>query len=280
MKLKFFVHPLFIVFAGLLIYLNYFVLLISYLVTICLHEMAHSLVAEKLGYRLNQITIMPHGASLGGESKFFCSRDEILIAIAGPIFNLILAILGCAVWWIFPVTYAYSQIFVYANLYTALINCLPVFPLDGGRVMLALLSKKLDRKVAFSRVRVLGMVISICLILAFLITVFFVPNLTLLIFGVFLLVTSMLEDKYAYYSQIGILESKAIYLSRGLKMRAVAVPQDMPLFRLVSVITPDSLTEFTIIDQQYKVLGRISECDLPKLLQIYPANTSLGLIVM
>lgn len=279
MKIKIFVHPLFIVFAGLLIYLNYFVLLISYLITVILHEFAHSIVASKLGYRLNQITLMPHGASLGGESRFFCSRDEILVAIAGPLCNIILAVLGCAIWWIFPTTYAYTQVFVYANLCTAVINCLPVFPLDGGRVLLALLNKKLDKKTAFRRVRILGVIIASCILLAFFVTVFFAPNFTLFVFGVFLLLTSILEDKHTFYSQIGILENKANHLGKGLKIRALAVPEDMPLFRLISTITPDSLTEFAVIDSNYRVIGKINERDLEHLLQVYPANTTLKLII-
>ena len=279
MKMNFIIHPLFIVFAGLLVYLNYFVLLISYLITIILHEFAHAIVAAKLGYKLNRITLMPHGASLSGESRFFCSRDEILVAIAGPACNLVLAVLGCAVWWIFPMTYAYTQVFVYANLCTAVINCLPVFPLDGGRVLYALLCRKKDKKSAIKKVRILGIAVSCCIIIAFFVTMFFVPNFTLLVFGAFLLLTSIMEDKHAYYSQIGILESKSSHLARGLKMRSLAVPSDMPLFRLISTITPDSLTEFTVIDNEYKVLWKINERDLQKLLQIYPANTALKLIV-
>ena len=277
--IKYIVHPLFVVFAGILVYLNYFVLLISYLITIILHELAHALVAKKLGYRLNQITLMPHGASLSGESRFFCPRDEVLVAIAGPVCNLVLAVLGCAVWWIFPITYAYTQVFVYANLCTAVINCLPVFPLDGGRVLLACLSKKLDKKTAIRRVRILGIVVSSAILVAFLLTIFFVPNFTLLVFGTFLLLTSILEDKQAYYSHMGIIESKASHLGRGLKMRSLAVPEDLPLFRLISAVTPDSLTEFNIIDSEYRVVGKINELDLQKLLQIYPANTELRLIV-
>lgn len=278
-KFNFMIHPLFIIFASILIYLNYFFLLISYLVTIILHEFAHAFVANKLGYKLNQINLMPHGASLSGESRFFSQRDEILVAIAGPLLNIILATIGCAIWWLWPTTYFYTMSFVYANLCTALINCLPVFPLDGGRVLLALMSKKQSRAVVLKKIRMLGIVISCTILIGFVITLFFKANFTLLAFGAFLLITSILKDKEAFYTHMGILESKSNYLNRGLKMRSLAVPEDMPLYKLISAVTPDSLTEFTVIDTNYKVLGKISEVDLQKLIQIYPANTSLRLIV-
>ena len=278
-KFKFMIHPLFVVLAALLVYFGYFFLLISYIVTVILHEFAHSFVANKLGYKLNQINLMPHGASLSGDNRFFSARDEILVAIAGPILNIILAIIGCAIWWIFPSTYFYTQQFVYANMVTAVINVLPIFPLDGGRVLLAVLSRNGQRTKAIKKVRLIGIILASIILVGFVLTVFFTPNYTMLIFGSFLFVTSILEDKQAYYSHIGLFESKSNHLNKGLKLRALAVSQNMPLYKLISSVTPDSITEFNVIDENYKVIGKISELQLEKLIQIYPASTSLKLIL-
>ena len=278
-KFKFMIHPLFIVLSALLVYFGYFFLLLSYIITVILHEFAHSFVASKLGYKLNQINLMPHGASLSGDNRFFSARDEVLVAIAGPALNIILAILGCAVWWIFPSTYFYTQQFVYANVVTAVINFLPIFPLDGGRVLLAVMSKNGQRTKAIKRVRLIGIMLSSVILVGFVMTVFFTPNYTMLIFGSFLFITSILEDKQAYYSHIGLFESKSSHLNRGLKLRALAVSQNIPLYKLISAVTPDSITEFNVIDENYKVIGKISELQLEKLIQIYPASTTLKLIL-
>lgn len=278
-KFKFMIHPLFIVLSALLVYFGYFFLLLSYIITVILHEFAHSFVASKLGYKLNQINLMPHGASLSGDNRFFSARDEVLVAIAGPALNIILAILGCAVWWIFPSTYFYTQQFVYANVVTAVINFLPIFPLDGGRVLLAVMSRNGQRTKAIKKVRLIGIILSSIILVGFVITVFFTPNYTMLIFGSFLFITSILEDKQAYYSHIGLFESKSSHLNRGLKLRALAVSQNIPLYKLISAVTPDSITEFNVIDENYKVIGKISELQLEKLIQIYPASTTLKLIL-
>ncbi len=278
-KFKISIHPLFLIFAAVLIYLGYFYILLAYLITIILHEFAHSFVANRLGYRLNIINIMPHGASLSGQSHFFSVRDEILIAIAGPIANIVIAIICCALWWLFPETYFYTQQFVYANTITAVVNCLPIFPLDGGRVLLAVLGKNGNKISSIKKVRLTGVILSSSLIVCFFITVFFVPNYTLLVFGSFLFVTSILEDKTSYYNHIGLFESKVSHLAKGLKIREIAVPDSMQLYKLLTSVTPDSLTDFKVIDENYKVLGNIKEADLEKLIQIYPANTKLGLIV-
>ena len=68
-------------------------------------------------------------------------------------------------------------------------------------------------------------------------------------------------------------------MAKGLKIREIAVPDSMQLYKLLTSVTPDSLTDFKVIDENYKVLGNIKEADLEKLIQIYPANTKLGLIV-
>ena len=278
-KFKFMIHPLFIVLSALLVYFGYFFLLLSYIITVILHEFAHSFVASKLGYKLNQINLMPHGASLSGDNRFFSARDEVLVAIAGPALNIILAILGCAVWWIFPSTYFYTQQFVYANVVTAVINFLPIFPLDGGRVLLAVMSRNGQRTKAIKKVRLIGIILSSVILVGFVMTVFFTPNYTMLIFGSFLFITSILEDKQAYYSHIGLFESKSSHLNRGLKLRALAVSQNIPLYKLISAVTPDSIKEFNVIDENYKVIGKISELQLEKLIQIYPASTTLKLIL-
>ncbi len=278
-KFKLSIHPLFLVFIAALIYLGYFYVLIAYLITIILHELAHSFVAQKLGYKLNHITLMPHGASLSGQNNFYSMRDEILVAIAGPALNVILAILGCALWWMFPDTYFYTQQFVYANTITAIINCLPIFPLDGGRVLLAILSKNGNRNNAIKKVKITGIIISCALIICFFITVFFVPNYTMLVFGSFLFITSILDDKTAYYDHLGLFESKNTHLNRGLKVREIAVPETMQLYKLLSSVTPDSITDFSVLDKNFKVIGKINENQLEKLIQIYPANTKLGLII-
>jgi len=46
---------------------------------------------------------------------------------------------------------------------------------------------------------------------------------------------------------------------KGLKLREIAVPESMQLYKLLTAVTPDSLTNFTVIDKEYKVLGKIKD---------------------
>ncbi len=279
MSIKFAVHPLFLVLVCILIYMGQFWLLLAYLVTILLHELAHAVVAYRFGYKLNLITLMPHGASISGSNVYFNYRDEIWIAIAGPLFNVLLATVGVALWWVFPTTYAYTDYFVWANIVTAVVNCLPIYPLDGGRVLLALLSIKKTRNSAQKIVRVLGISLSAGLIVGFVVTTFFVPNYTLLMFGGFLFVTSILEDKTSHYTRVSTISDKIQRINKGIKIRDVAVPCDTTLYKLFRETSPNTITQFTVLGDDLSVIGHIDEQELERLLLVYPATATLRTVM-
>ncbi|MBR4270782.1 MAG: site-2 protease family protein [Clostridia bacterium] len=279
MKVKLSIHPVFIIFAVILGYLGYFSLLFFYVLTLVLHECAHAFVAQKLGYKLNHITLMPYGAAVSGQDCFFSKTDEIKVALAGPILNLFISVFGCALWWIEPVTYAYTSEFVYSNWVVGIVNLLPIFPLDGGRILHAILCKKYSSKQAIDTVRKVGIILSSLLIVGFLITTIYVPNYTMLVFGGFVFISSVVQDKASYYSSIDFLENKQIKLRSGIKIKEIAVTKDMPLYRLFSYLSRDELTNFCVLSADFSVIANISEIQLKDWLRVYPANTTLDSII-
>jgi len=119
-----------------------------FFVTLLLHELAHSLVAKTRGLRVSAITLF---ALLGGvsqtESEASDAKSEFRIAISGPLTSLAigLALLGAAraSAWV-PGTEprtAVTSVLVwlgYINLTLAVFNMIPGYPLDGGRVLRAI----------------------------------------------------------------------------------------------------------------------------------------------
>ncbi len=118
---------------------------------VVLHELGHSLTARQFGIRTQRILLMPIGGMAQFESLPDKPRTELLITIAGPLVNFALALLllpFCE-----PVTLAnveglalpmsLSDILNLAlifNLSMGLFNLLPVFPMDGGRILRSTLS--------------------------------------------------------------------------------------------------------------------------------------------
>lgn len=134
---------------------------IALIAAITIHEFSHAFVADRLGDptpRANgRVSLNPlaHLDPLGTIMMFFVNfgwgkpvpidpynfahpkRDEILVAIAGPGSNLVLAIILSIVWHFLP-----SQlliILVYINVALAIFNLLPLPPLDGSKVFLNLM---------------------------------------------------------------------------------------------------------------------------------------------
>lgn len=272
-------HPLFVMLCCVFAYYGYFALLCSYLLCLIIHEMAHSLMAARLGYKLNHIKIMPHGASIGGNNIYFSYKDEVFIAVAGPLSNFVLLILTMALWWLWPSAYVYTLDFFVANAVVGVVNLLPVYPLDGGRVLLALLSQKISRKTAVRILRIIGVIISSCIITGFVVSTFFVPNYTMLFFGVFLFVTSLCDYHNIGYVRVNNLEYKLSRINKGIKLRNVAVNPEITLYKLYSQISPFNITNFTVLDDNMHVVGQISEKQLQHLVTIYPANVRLKVIL-
>lgn len=107
-----------------------------------LHEAGHALAAEKFGYGLNRISVMPYGAELGGERADMSAADEVKVALAGPAVNAVFVVATLAVWWLAPDLYPYTEAVFSVNFSMLVTNLLPVYPLDGGRIVYALLRKK------------------------------------------------------------------------------------------------------------------------------------------
>lgn len=106
------------------------------------HEFGHSLVANALNTPVKRITLFIFGgmAHLSREPKR--ARDEFLIAIAGPLVSFGLAALFAFFWWLgqswqVPALTALGFWLGWINLSLAVFNLIPGYPLDGGRVLRA-----------------------------------------------------------------------------------------------------------------------------------------------
>lgn len=243
---------------------------------VILHECAHAYVAAKRGYRLDEFVLMPYGASLYGAFEGVSSNDEIAIAVAGPAFNLISSACCVAIWWIFPTAYAFTSEFAFCSLSVGALNLLPVFPLDGGRVALALASQKVARSRAYKGMRIASVAMCVVLIAAFVATAFYSVNLTFLCMGVFFLTGALFPDKRCKYSGLYDRAYRLERLRRGAAVAEYAVTIDEKLIDMYKILRPDKFTVFSVIDDAFDIKARVTEAQLVELCKTCCMADSVG----
>lgn len=247
------IHPLFILFGLYYAFTRRLLVFIVCTLTAIVHELGHSIVAEERGYKLNRITLMPFGAVVSGNFNQPNLKEDIIISLAGPLVNLLIAILFVAFWWIQPLSYPYTQVVVSTNLTMALLNCFPAYPLDGGRVLSAYLTLKFNKRVANITCKTLGIILSIAFIGLFVWSVFTTINFSILFFALFIFFGVVGKEKENMYLRI-FVGTPLNKLKLGVEVKKFAIDKSATIKRLVSILDYNAINEVEILDGKKEVV--------------------------
>lgn len=212
MKLR--IHPLFFAVIIFCAFFGGLPLTLIYVSTALLHECGHIFYAEKLGFKCEKISLMPYGAAAVCNIDGIMPRDEVKLALAGPAVNLALVVAVAGLWWFVPEAYAYTDTVMWANLSMLIVNLLPAYPLDGGRVARCLLNSFFGEKVALIALKAVAAVVAAVMIALFFV---FGYNLTFLIFALFLLCSTIEKTPKAVRINFSCKDK----LKRGLEVKYV-----------------------------------------------------------
>jgi Zn-dependent protease/predicted transcriptional regulator len=144
---------------------------------VVLHELGHALTAKQFSIPTKEITLLPIGGVASLEDIPEEPREELLITLAGPAVNIVIAFL---LYLIIPfdliqeldeeqIQQFFSEIsarnflflLFYANIILAVFNFIPAFPMDGGRILRALLSMRINRVKATQIAANLGQLVAV-----------------------------------------------------------------------------------------------------------------------
>ncbi len=182
------------------------------------HEFGHYYVAKKLGYKLDGFFIAPYGVSLNYQNQTFENNDELKIAIAGPLVNIMLSLLCIGLWWTFPASYNYTDIFVSESVMLALFNLLPAYPMDGGRVMLSILSKFMTREKAMKLLKLFNLVFAFMFLGLFIYSCTIDFNPTFALIFIFMIIGIFESKREGRYKIMALLRKKNKNFSRPFIM--------------------------------------------------------------
>lgn len=199
-------------------------------VCVVLHELGHSLVALRYGVKVKDIILLPIGGVAQMRRMPSKPRQELAVAVAGPAVNLAITLALAALIWaaghtpagqdalaypgrllrlaLFPSLPGVVLYLLLANASMAVFNLLPAFPMDGGRVLRALLAMAMGQARATVVAARTGQVVS----LAFLGAGLYLFNPILLLVGFFIFGGAVQELRGAQVRRVlaGITAGQAV----------------------------------------------------------------------
>jgi Zn-dependent protease/predicted transcriptional regulator len=137
-----------------------FLFIMTVFFIIVLHELGHALTAKRFNINTKGITLLPIGGVAQLERMPDKPKEELWVALAGPLVNVVLAAMlffliprpGSQEEMMAMMNTVNAQSFIfqlfYVNVALALFNMIPAFPMDGGRVLRAILAMRMDHMTA------------------------------------------------------------------------------------------------------------------------------------
>lgn len=172
---------------------------------VVLHELGHALAARRYGIQTRDIMLLPIGGVARLERMPSDPKQELVIALAGPAVNVVLAAglfaaLMARGWAIGDVERLQAELSTFggslvvqlfsANIFLAIFNLIPAFPMDGGRVFRALLAMHMD----YVRATQIAATVGQGMAALFVFLGLMIPNLFLVIIAIFVWIGAAAES--------------------------------------------------------------------------------------
>lgn len=167
-----------------------------------IHEMGHIVTGIILKMKPEKLEIMPCGISIAFKSNpddlnfkikngNLLELKKIIVAISGPIVSLTLAVL----YTYFEPLYITRQDAIYSNILILLFNLLPLYPLDGGRIIKSILHINIGNKKSQITMNIISNVTMTSLTIISSIAVLYLKNISIFLICIFLWIITIQENR-------------------------------------------------------------------------------------
>ncbi|WP_230529850.1 site-2 protease family protein [Microvirga roseola] len=213
------------------------------------HEFGHIFAARRYGIKTPDVTLWPIGGVANLERIPEKPREELIVAVAGPAVNVVIAALLVLVLGMDLDTAAMTELenpragmmarLAAANIFLVLFNLIPAFPMDGGRVLRAVLAMRMNHVAATHIAARIGQGAAFLFALAGLFI-----NPMLIVIGLFVYLAASAESQQVAFKDV----------TRGLPVRAAmmnsieALTTSATLDEAVDLMLRASQKEFPVVD--------------------------------
>jgi Zn-dependent protease/CBS domain-containing protein len=246
------------------------VVILALFLCVVLHELGHSLVAQRLGIEIKDITLLPIGGVARLTSLPERPMDEVKIAVAGPLVNVVLAPIFFAIGIVLGASpldpanilqggNSVGQIFAYLgliNVALVLFNLIPAFPMDGGRVLRGLLASRLGAVRATDISSAVGQFFAIGFFLIGLLS----GNFLLALVAVFIFFGASGEAQMVRQRELmrGLLVSDVM----GTRPRLETVTPYHTFGQVLDSIIHGYQEDFPVVDEDGRLVGMITRNEI------------------
>ena len=246
-------------------------ILIAFLL-VFLHELVHFIAARILGYDKGKISFIFIGLVLKMDSlNDVTPREDIIISIAGPLFNLMLAMVSLSLWSGNKGVEIYKTLY-YSNLTLGLFNLIPAYPLDGGRVLRGVLGCKMNFKKANRIAYTISLIIGIVFMLFYFTVVFSgEKNISFGLITLFIILASYTEMKKSAFLIMGDMVRKKVRFikKKYIEGRTICIHEKIDLLDAMGYVDKYRFSTFLVLNDNMQVVDMFYEDELIKGLKNY-----------
>lgn len=239
---------------------------------VVLHELGHALMARRYGVPTRDITLLPIGGVARLQRIPEHPLEELAVAVAGPAVNVVIAgvlavllagfagtdalrltLLGQS-----PLSETFFQHLMWVNIFLVAFNVLPAFPMDGGRVLRALLATRMEYTKATNIAASVGQFMAILFAIAGIL----LPSILLLIIAFFVYMGAEAEARYVQMRSI----VSGIPVRDAMMRRFRVLSAADPLGKAVDELLAGSQRHFPVVEAG-RVIGMLRREDIIRGLQ-------------
>jgi stage IV sporulation protein FB len=260
-------HPFFVIIMLMSVLTGHFLELLALFTIVFVHEMGHVFAARMHDIKVLSVQMLPFGGvAVMEDAGNLTAGREIVIALAGPLQNLMLIgaslLLHAIGIWDGP----FLSYFIQSNLLIALFNLLPILPLDGGKISQALCSLVMPYYATLLWSYRISLLFSVLLV-----AYSFLPlwlglggmQLNLLLIGLFLLYSNLMDYRNIPYRFIRFLVNRDRSFSRHLLNGTLAQPivaeKTKPLDHILRLFKREKYHFIYVMNQQGNIVAVVPE---------------------